>query len=296
MSFEQPLPSPQSATFDISGYYGDDRDSDVEQEASHVAAIADLTSVKSTYSSDYRSSPAESDYDVLPAFSTQDQRSGQYIIPQPICQSEKDLGLSSTDLHHVQEKLTEAARQVRRTMNEGRTVGSSGSSPQSFRRLSNTRQPYSGEQSVAEAVRESAPHTDEAQYPRHEIGEFSSRPSHTIARRLSLLSLTEPVDVTPVNSTHLTQAPQVQNRAPSQLNDTWTDHKMAHIQNSRTSPRRTGPTAIDSIDHEAAKSRLAQALFGPAEVLGGTPSPVAGIYKQRKILSNRRGSRCKTRL
>ena len=282
LSFEQPFPSPQSATFDISGYYGDDRDSDIEQEASPIAAGADLTSVRSTYSSDYRSSPVESDYDAVPAFSIQDRRSGQSTMPQSTRQSEKELGLSSSDLHHVQDKLTEAARQARRTMNEGATVGLPGSPTKSSRRLSNSRQPYSQDQPVDEAVHQSSSHTGEAPYLRHAADDLSSRPPHTIARRLSLLSLTEPVEVPAVNPA---QVPQLRNRAPPQLNDTWTDPKMAHIQNTQTSPRRTGGTAIDPIDHEAAKSRLAQALFGPAEALGGPPSPVGPTHSHRRLES-----------
>ena len=282
LSFEQPFPSPQSATFDISGYYGDDRDSDEEQEAFPIAANADLAEVRSTYSSDYHSSPAQSDYDAVPVFSTQDQQSGEFNMPQTIRQSEKDLGLSSTDLYHMQEKLTEAARKVRRTMNEGRTVDSSGSPTKSSRGLS-SRQPYSGDQSIGEAVHENAPRTDEAPYPWHDIDDLSSRPPYTIARRLSLLSSPGPVDASAVNPAQITQT---QNRPlPPQLNDTWTDPKMVHMQDSQTLPRKTGAAAIDSIDHEAAKSRLAQELFGPAEALGGPPSPVGPTHSHRRLES-----------
>lgn len=260
--------SPQDYAFDIAGYYGDEQESNgyddthgtthAEREPINLGSPA-----RSVYSSDYQ--PSADD----PASFAEDAYAQELQSDASRRVNEAELGLSLDDFKRMQEKLNEAARNSQRDL--ATVSGQEGALGPSTSRNMSPVASHSGQAQQDVAVHTS--HTEGS------IRQPATSPDidRSPETRPDQKHYGEPTDHHPfsspppgrsINESPLTLASPIASSGPQ-------------------SPQRFGNAApsVEADDREGAKSRLAQALFGPTEALGGPPSPVGPTHTHRRMES-----------
>jgi hypothetical protein len=280
-----PLPSPQDYTFDISGYYGDGDESDEEQQPIADTAAPNLHGhpshvLNSPVGSDYsaenqegRMSPIESLFNL----SLKDQNLSKVDWPEGT-EPEEELGVSFQDLKLMQEKLNEAAKLVRQTMTEGQVPRTQREQP-SVGDGSNLRARPSirlrGDQPEPRMKRDAGVvELARALSPKPASPESVQVQKQTIPQNLFLKPLEEVSEAKhePPETKRMVTPPALSvNRRESHQPRTPITSPIAP--GSESPSHQTGTSQPQS-ERDAAKTRLAQALFGPTEALASPPSPV----------------------
>jgi hypothetical protein len=260
--------SPQDYAFDIAGYYGDEQElngyddthgtTHAEREPINLGSPA-----RSVYSSDYQ--PSADD----PASFAEDAYAHALQSDASPRANQAELGLSLNDFKRMQEKLNEAARNSQRDL--ATVSGQEGAPGPSASRNMSPVASHSGQ-----AQQDVAVHTSHA-----EGSSIQPATSPDIDRspetRPDQKHYGEPTSHHPFSSPPPGRS----------INESPVPLASPIASNGPQSPQRFGNAApsVEADDREGAKSRLAQALFGPTEALGGPPSPVGPTHTHRRMES-----------
>ena len=273
ISGHDPLPSPQDYTFDVTGYYGDD--SDRYEDHDPLAATRQSPAANdalgraaspggSMYSSDYQPSPSEPSFDP-PSANNFYSRESHFADLQHDRAS--GIEFSRDDLRHVQDRLNEVAR----------------SKQTGFQKVPGD---------VAAGLTDLAPALPATPQPDLTAPSDMSSPSRPGPEYPGHL---------PMNLTAVDKAPDYRDtesrsgvNEPVSVTSSKVD-KSRHVERLSSNSHFSGPTLPDVVetsvmsaevsDRDGAKSRLAQALFGPNESFGEPPSPVGPSHSHRRMES-----------
>lgn len=260
--------SPQDYAFDIAGYYGDEQElngyddthgtTHAEREPINLGSPA-----RSVYSSDYQ--PSADD----PASFAEDAYAHELQSDASRRVNEAKLGLSLDDFKRMQEKLNEAARNSQRDLaTVPRQEGASG--PSASRNMS----PVASHSGQAQQ--------DVAVHTRHTEGSIIPPAMSPDINRSSETHPDQKHYGEPTSHHPFSSPPPGRS-----INESPVPLASPIASNGPQSPQRIGNAApsVEADDREGAKSRLAQALFGPTEALGGPPSPVGPTHTHRRMES-----------
>lgn len=260
--------SPQDYAFDIAGYYGDEQESNgyddthgtthTEREPINLGSPA-----RSVYSSDYQPSADDPASFAEDAYAHELQSDGSRRV------NEAELGLSLDDFKRMQEKLNEAARNSQRVL--ATVSGQNGAPGPSAPRNMSPVASHSGQAQQDIAV--PASNTEGSIIP-PAMSPDINRSSETHPDQMHY---GEPTSHHPFSSPPPGRS----------INESPVPLASPIASNGPQSPQRFGNAApsVEADDREGAKSRLAQALFGPTEALGGPPSPVGPTHTHRRMES-----------
>lgn len=308
----QPIPSPQDVTFDVTGYYGyGNADSDDDHVKPAVIPVAETeshgnpapSSLGSRYS-DYQQGGSTHFSPVGSMFPLHDEDIPLHQSPtrqDPIDQEpEKELGLSLDDLQQMQDQLIDAARSIRIKMNQGQAAPRSVSSssqpsvtsdrsalrarPSIVRRnISTTYDAESGLDELARALSPEPMPEPPAPAPVAPVTSAASELKSPVILGPPLKVEHQPVQSVPelpvsspaAEPKHLPELEHTISPAPALIGPSDSSQGRSSEDVILNTPRQFSPTphSPTTDPQESAKSRLAQALFGPTDPTS-PPSPV----------------------